>query len=379
MKKSLKLVFAGLVLFALSACGGGGLEDSQTSEDHTAPTVTVFVPANSFNNVPTDVIVSATFSEPIQAVNAGNLQVLTNGTAISGNVTFSNGNKVNFKPSANLAVNTTYTATVSGVKDLAGNSSANYSWSFTTAGSNSSDTTSPSITAFSPGSNQANVLLSSPIKVTFSEAVDPVSVNTNHFFLNSGNAAIPCSVSTNGNIATLTPSSTLTANTAYTPTVTVGIKDLSGNPLTASSSWSFTTGSLSGGVIQTFLPVNGTFFSAGGVAQATFIASTGVVTVNTASNAWDVSLRWPSVSYVSGGIYRASFSCSSNPQRNVEVQFKQNISPFTVYGSANVACSGTVTTDITSSVTDNAGRMNINFGAATGAYTVGAVSLQKLN
>jgi hypothetical protein len=43
--------------------------------------------------------------------------------------------------------------------------------------------------------------------------------------------------------ATFTPSATLASGTTYTATITTGVKDLSGNPMTANKTWSFTTGS----------------------------------------------------------------------------------------------------------------------------------------
>jgi len=60
---------------------------------------------------------------------------LTQGTTpVAGTVTYA-GVTATFKPTANLAASTVYTATLTtGVKDLDGNAlAANYSWSFTSA------------------------------------------------------------------------------------------------------------------------------------------------------------------------------------------------------------------------------------------------------
>ena len=53
------------------------------------------------------------------------------------------GTVVTFTPSAALAASTSYTVTVSGVKDLAGNVMAAYSWSFTTAAAGTCSAGSP--------------------------------------------------------------------------------------------------------------------------------------------------------------------------------------------------------------------------------------------
>jgi len=58
------------------------------------------------------------------------------------------------------------------------------------------------------------------------------------------NNAINVALNT-GITATFTPLSNLEMDTAYTATITTGVKDRAGNPLAADYSWLFTTGSVS--------------------------------------------------------------------------------------------------------------------------------------
>ncbi|MEU8136753.1 DUF4082 domain-containing protein [Streptodolium elevatio] len=112
--------------------------------DATAPTVTTTSPANSATAVPVNSSLSATFSEAVQpATVAWELKKPDNST-VAGTGTYDAGTMTaTFTPTANLAVSTVYTATVSGAKDAAGNTMAPKTWSFTTAA------TPPSTSTFS--------------------------------------------------------------------------------------------------------------------------------------------------------------------------------------------------------------------------------------
>jgi WD40 repeat protein len=108
------------------------------------------------------------------------------------------------------------------------------------------DTTPPTITSTSPAANATGVNPSNPVTATFSEAMDSTTITTSNFQLQAGsNPPVSATVSYAGNVATLTPSSALTANTTYTATVkggATGVKDLAGNPLATNQIWSFTSG-----------------------------------------------------------------------------------------------------------------------------------------
>ncbi|HWH81761.1 MAG TPA: Ig-like domain-containing protein [Burkholderiaceae bacterium] len=110
--------------------------------DTTAPTVTALSPLDGSTLVCLTKIVSATFSEPMDAatINATTLRVTDNGVAVAGTVTYDAASQVaSFAPTAaaGFAASTSFVVTVvsgsAGVKDLAGNPlAAARVWSFTT-------------------------------------------------------------------------------------------------------------------------------------------------------------------------------------------------------------------------------------------------------
>ena len=93
-------------------------------------------PADNATNVPVNSLISATFSEAMDATTI-NATTFTLSGGITGTVAYDPGTKTaTFTPSQNLAIATTYTATITNeVKGLAGNPmESDYTWSFTTAG-----------------------------------------------------------------------------------------------------------------------------------------------------------------------------------------------------------------------------------------------------
>jgi hypothetical protein len=106
-----------------------------TAPDTTPPTVTGQTPTAGATGVATASAVTATFSEPVQAGTISFVLKDPAGNAVAASVGYNSAtNTATLTPSAPLANSTTYTATVSGAKDTAGNvMSAPVSWSFTTA------------------------------------------------------------------------------------------------------------------------------------------------------------------------------------------------------------------------------------------------------
>jgi hypothetical protein len=104
---------------------------NDTAPDTTAPTVTARTPASGATGVATGSPVTATFSE---AVSSAAVSLSGPSGAVTGATAYNSGTStVTFTPSAALAASTTYTATVSGARDAAGNTMTSTSWTFTTA------------------------------------------------------------------------------------------------------------------------------------------------------------------------------------------------------------------------------------------------------
>ncbi|MEU8241822.1 DUF4082 domain-containing protein [Actinoplanes missouriensis] len=110
---------------------------TSTTPDTTAPTVTTRTPASGATGVAATTAISAAFSEPVQSSTVTMTVTNASGTTLHNSGT----NTATFTPSAPLAHSTGYTVTVSGAKDLAGNTMASTSWSFTTGAAPPAGTT----------------------------------------------------------------------------------------------------------------------------------------------------------------------------------------------------------------------------------------------
>jgi hypothetical protein len=104
------------------------------------------------------------------------------------------------------------------------------------------DTTAPTVSFTVPAIGATGVATNQKIAVTFSEAMDPLTITTATFTLKQGTTAVTGTVSYVGVTAIFTPATGLAPLTVYTATITTGAKDPAGNALAADFVWSFTTG-----------------------------------------------------------------------------------------------------------------------------------------
>lgn len=215
------------------------------------PTVTSTNPANGATAVPLNRKITAAFSKAMDAstITTATFTVV-GGTNVAGAVTFDTGSDIaTFAPTANLAANTTFTATITtGAKDLTGDSLAsNFVWTFKTGAV--VDSTAPTLSSTNPASAATGVALNQKITATFSKVMDSSTITTTTFTLTQGTTAVTGTVSYAGTTATFTPTAALTASLVYTATITAGAKDLAGNALagggSAANPWMFTTGTAS--------------------------------------------------------------------------------------------------------------------------------------
>jgi hypothetical protein len=251
-----------------------------TTPDTTAPTVSATVPANAATGVAINQTINAAFSEAMDplTVSTASFTLKQGTTPVAGSVSYA-GVTATFTPGATLSPLTAYTATITtGAKDLAGNALAtDFGWSFTTG--SSPDTTAPTVSATVPANAATGVAINQTINATFSEEMDPLTINTASLLLTGpGATAVTGTVGYNvpSKIATFTPSSNLAPNTLYSATITTGAKDLAGNPLASGMSWSFTTAATSVGQASVALGAATTF----AVLAGSTVTSTGGTTVN---------------------------------------------------------------------------------------------------
>ncbi len=214
-----------------------------TTADTTPPTVSSTDPADLETGVSVNRKVSATFSEPMAAasVNTTTFKLQSPSGPVTGVVTLLS-NVATFSPAANLLPSTVYTATITtGVTDLSGNALAvNKVWTFTTGVT--ADTTPPTVLSTDPAASATGVPLNKTVSATFSEAMDASTITSGTFQLRSPNGAlVTANISYAHDIAVLSPTSALTANTIYTAVISPSVKDLAGNAMANSVSWHFTT------------------------------------------------------------------------------------------------------------------------------------------
>jgi hypothetical protein len=101
----------------------------------TPATVVSTFPSDGSNPVPVDTAVTATFSEPVTVEpNSLTLKDMNNKRVEGTTGVGTDGKTLTFNKTSNLTPSTTYIATITGVKDLAGNAiSSPKTWKFTTA------------------------------------------------------------------------------------------------------------------------------------------------------------------------------------------------------------------------------------------------------
>ena len=105
-----------------------------------------------------------------------------------------------------------------------------------------SDVIKPGVTFTSNANGETDVPTNTKIGVFFTEAMNPLTLNTSTFTLTQGTTPVSGKVVYGGGAAaTFTPDVNLAANTNYIATITTGAKDVAGNALANSYIWSWTT------------------------------------------------------------------------------------------------------------------------------------------
>lgn len=200
-----------------------------------APSVTVRTPAVLATGVSRVNNIRAKFNMGVTGVSSRSFTLRTKaGVAVPAVVTYNSLTRfATLNPVRTLAADTTYIATLgTGIK--AGMALTLTRWSFTTG-------PRPIVTARAPGANASNVARAANVTIKFSENVVGVGRYSLTLLTPSGTrVAAVVSYNRTTRMATLNPSSRLSARTRYTVRLNSAIKDAAGNQLIATH-WSFTT------------------------------------------------------------------------------------------------------------------------------------------
>ena len=259
------------------------------------PQVTYTINANGATNVFLNTKVGAFFTTEMDArtFNESTFSLIKEGKRnVKGSMFFNeerkeriegvvayNGLGATFTPRHNLEPNTIYTATIeSCVRDLNGNSmTKDYVWGWTTG--TSLDTTLPAVIHTQNPNGATNVFLNTKIIATFNKVMDAATVTPTTFTFKQGSISVPGKVTFTGISLIFTPAANLSPNTTYTATITTGVKDLAGNPLSSNYVWSWTTGTRLNTAVPSVLYTTPTVRPSLSAISASII-STGVLTVS---------------------------------------------------------------------------------------------------
>lgn len=250
--------YTGRVTTAVKDMMGNALQADHVWTFSTGATLSPMVistdPTNNATGVAPNKIVTATFNMPMDplTLNGTTFTLKQGTTVIAGTVSYTDLTAF-FTPSSPLAMNTVYTATITtGAKNTGGTALANtYVWTFTTG-----SLTAPTVISTDPANNATGVALNKIVNATFSEIMDPLTINATTFTLKQGATVIAGTVTYSGTTAYFAPSANLLSNTLYTATITTGAKNLAGTALSNNYVWTFTTGAIAAPVVISTDPAN---------------------------------------------------------------------------------------------------------------------------
>ena len=244
------------IAFLLLIFGAGCSDPDKTGTNPglIPPTVTSEFPPSGAAGVCPNTVVTATFSvamNPATIISPATTFTLTTGTpavTVDGAVTYAaSSNTATFTPTIALALDTVYTATITtGATDANGIALAsNFVWTFTT-GSTTCSSGPPTVISVTPPSGANGICPNTVVVATFSDAMNPSTINTTTFTLTAPGTppvAVAGAVTYDvpSHVATFTPTNPLALSTLYTATITTGAQDLNGNPLASNYVWTFTT------------------------------------------------------------------------------------------------------------------------------------------
>ena len=221
--------------------------ESGAGADTVGPIIETLSPPDGTEGVATNTRLRVRFDEAINPLTAteASIFVAAGGSSdlVACSIQFGNTNReVTIVPHEPLQANTTYSMTVDGVTDLAGNPVTVSNTSFMTGAG--LDTAPPVLLLTDPIANQTGVSPNVVIETTYSESLDPLTVSADEISLRDlvTNTLVPgvTTLSADGMHIRFVPNDSLLANRRYR--VAIGaVQDMVGNNRSGTS-WNFTTG-----------------------------------------------------------------------------------------------------------------------------------------
>jgi len=163
-----------------------------------------------------------------------------------------------------------------------------------------------------------NVPRNNSIAISFSEEMDPATINSTTVIVKQGTTVVPGMVTYAAKTATFTPDDDLLALTAYTVTVTTGAKTLAGKPFAANSVTSFTTG---GSIAARAVVQLGTAI------DYVIVAKTAINNSSTSSITGDLGLSPAATSYITGLALTNSTGFATSSQVTGKVYAADMVAP----------------------------------------------------
>ena len=229
--------------------GGSYYFNTSANNDVSAPVIATMTVSEGQTDVPTNARIRIRFSEAIDSNSVSAVTLTVAGQVQPVNYVFSSDKTMlTIIPKQLLPQNTNVVFTISGVKDLVGNTLASdQQISFTTG--TAVDSARGTVVTASPANNSDNVALNGIIEFLVNDRIDPVTLTLTgdeiylYNYSNGSRVATSLNLSEAGRRVTMTPDSLLLANTVYTAYFGygAGLYDLGGNRINPYS-YSFTTG-----------------------------------------------------------------------------------------------------------------------------------------
>lgn len=150
---------------------------------------------------------------------------------------------------------------------------------------------SPTISSTIPEDNQTDIARNQVVTASFSQEMDPQTINTSSFTLKQGSTNITGVVEYSDETATFTPATTLSATEEYTVTITTAATSITGKTLESDHVWSFTTGGSTASIGVVNLGAAGDYV---------ILAKTAINNSGTSAITGDLGLSPAATSYITG-------------------------------------------------------------------------------